>query len=119
MTVLTRNGRNVALADRGVKLACVQDLLDLFAAAGYKYDCGSLIVHKESLIEDFFDLKTGMAGELLQKCSNYRVPFAVVGDFSAYPSKSLHAFIRECNRGSLVFFTDSVEDALKALTGGS
>jgi hypothetical protein len=81
MTILTRNGRNVALADRGLRIARVQDLLDLFATASYKYDCGGLIVQKESLIEDFFDLRTGVAGELLQKCSNYRVPFAVVGDF--------------------------------------
>ena len=119
MTVLARNGRNVALADIGVSITCVQDLLDLFATAGYNYDCDSLIVHKQSLGDDFFDLKTGVAGELLQKCSNYRVPIAVVGDFSAYQSKSLRAFILECNRGSLIYFADSVEDAVKALTGGS
>jgi hypothetical protein len=116
MTVLTRNGRSVALLDSGAKIASVQDLLDLFVTARYEHGCVGLIVPKESLGEDFFDLKTRVAGEFLQKCSHYRVPFAVVGDFSAYQSRSLRDFIRECNRGSLVFFKGSAEDALEALT---
>ncbi|MCK7528774.1 MAG: DUF4180 domain-containing protein [Ignavibacteriales bacterium] len=32
-------------------------------------------------ISDFFDLKTGIAGEILQKFSTYNVRLAILGDF--------------------------------------
>jgi hypothetical protein len=116
MTPLEKNGRSIALIGRDVKIVTVQDLLDLFAPANYDFGCTGLIVFEENLGEEFFDLKTRVAGELLQKCSNYRVRIAVVGDFSRYDSKSLRDFIRECNRGNLIFFKGTVEEALEALT---
>ena len=116
MTVRTQNQRRVALIDRDVIIVTAQDFLDQLVTANYAHDCTDLIVYKESLVEDFFDLKTRVAGELLQKCSNYHVRLAVVGDFSSVKSKSLHDYIYECNKGNLVFFKSSVEDALTALT---
>lgn len=116
MTTLEKNGQKFALVGRDVRIAAAQDLLDLFVTAGYDCGCTGLIVYAQSLGDAFFDLKTRVAGELLQKCSNYRVRFAVVGDFSRYESKSLHDFIYECNKGNLVFFKSSVEEALDALT---
>jgi hypothetical protein len=64
---------------------------------------------------DFFDLKSGLAGEILQKFSNYRVKLALAGDFSEIRSKSLKDFIRECNRGKTIFFVNSINDALSRL----
>jgi hypothetical protein len=116
MRVLNRNGRNVALLDTAAKIAAAQDLLDLMATAVYAHDCCGLIVYKESLPDGFFDLKTRIAGEFLQKCSNYQMKFAVVGDFSAYTSKSLRDFIYECNKGRLVFFKPDVDSALESMT---
>ena len=86
------------------------DMLDILAEAGY-HDCNRLIVHEKSLHRDFFDLKTGMAGEILQKFSNYRVRLAIIGDFTDIKSKSLRDFIRESNRGRTVNFVNSVEEA--------
>jgi len=68
------------------------------------------------LHRDFFDLKTGLAGEILQKFSNYRVKLAIVGDFEEVKSKSLRDFIRESNRGRTVNFVNSVEEAVERLT---
>ena len=45
-----------------------------------------------------------MAGEILQKFSNYRMKLAIIGEFEKYKSKSLKAFITESNRGNLIFF---------------
>ncbi|WP_083996437.1 DUF4180 domain-containing protein [Desulfosporosinus acididurans] len=56
------------------------------------------------IFEDFFDLKTKLAGEILQKFVNYHVRIAIVGDFSGYKSKSLKDFIYESNNGKDVFF---------------
>jgi hypothetical protein len=116
MTVLQKNGQKVILIDREAHIASAQDLLDLFATAHFTHDSGSLMVYKESLGEDFFDLKTGVAGELLQKCSNYRMKLAIIGDFSVYQSKSLKDFIYECNKGKLVYFKSDIDSALDALT---
>ncbi len=65
-----------------------QDALDLMADCGY-HGASRIIVYEHNLNPAFFDLKTRLAGEILQKFSNYRVRLAVVGDFSKYNSKSL------------------------------
>ncbi|MBW6480848.1 MAG: DUF4180 domain-containing protein [Bacteroidales bacterium] len=75
-----------------------------------------IIIHEKILTPDFFDLKNGMAGDILQKFSNYRMPLAIIGDFSKYTSKSVNAFINECNRGKQINFVNSLPEALKALS---
>ncbi len=92
----------------------VQDALDLLAEAGSK-GAGSLVVNSKNFAAKFFDLKTGLAGEVLQKFSNYRVRLAITGDFTVYKSKSLSDFIRECNRGNQIFFCDDINSALLKL----
>ena len=116
MEFVTQNGQAVAVIDKSQKVYSVQAALDLMADARYSGGCGAMAVYKESLPEDFFDLKTRFAGEMLQKFSNYSFKFAVVGDFSVYGSKALRDFIYECNKGRLVFFKSTLEEALEALT---
>ena len=69
-----------------------QDALDLMVNS---INLGSrkIIIKEKNIIPAFFDLKTGVAGEILQKFSNYDVQLAIVGDFSKYTSKSLRDFI--------------------------
>jgi hypothetical protein len=71
-----------------------------------------VIIHKENILHDFFDLKTGIAGEILQKFSNYRIWLFIAGDFSQSQSKSLHDFVYECNNGRQVNFVPSVQEVL-------
>ena len=75
-----------------------------------------VIIHEKNITPDFFDLKNKMAGEILQKFSNYRVRLAIVGDFSKYTKKSLKDFIHESNNGKQVNFVSSVTEALNVLT---
>jgi hypothetical protein len=116
MTVINKNGRSVAMMDEETRIATVQDLLDVFVSARYEYGSDSLIVFKENLCEAFFDLSTRIAGEMLQKCSNYRMRIAIVGDFSGFASKSLRDFIYESNKGGQVIFKGDLESAVDALT---
>ncbi|HEL7629336.1 DUF4180 domain-containing protein [Stenotrophomonas maltophilia] len=55
----------------------------------------------QRLSPDFFELRSGTAGQWLQMLVNYRLHFAVLGDVSTYraQSESLDAWITECNRG--------------------
>ncbi|MGZ4135560.1 MAG: DUF4180 domain-containing protein, partial [Tumebacillaceae bacterium] len=61
------------------------------------------------------DLKTRLAGEILQKFINYRVKVAIVGDFSMYSSRSLQDFIYESNGGTDIFFLPTEQQAIEKL----
>lgn len=90
------------------------DILGIMGDIGYQ-GCAKLIVHSGDLSVDFFDLRTGLAGEVLQKFSNYRMQLAIVGDFSHLKSRSWRDFIRESNRGRTVSFLPTLDEALSAL----
>jgi hypothetical protein len=93
----------------------VQDVLDLFGELyGQYYD--GIILYERNIIPDFFDLQTKLAGEILQKFSNYRIRLVIVGDWSKYTSRSLEAFITEGNRGKTVNFSSSLTEAVKLLS---
>ena len=98
----------------GVAFTEVGDALDAMADA-YHQGADALVLHATNLTPGFFDLKTGLAGEVLQKFTNYGIRLAIVGDFEAVESKSLRAFIAESNRGRHVAFVADLETALERL----
>jgi hypothetical protein len=71
----------------------------------------------ERLDPTFFQLRTGFAGELLQKMVNYRLKFAVIGDISEHvaASDALRDFVVECNRGHDIFFVNDVDELKQRL----
>jgi len=93
----------------------VQDGLDLLGNLYYDGFDG-IIIQAKNITPDFFDLRTGIAGELLQKYSNYRVRLAIVGDFSKYSNKNLKAFIFESNKLGQVSFIGTLSDALERIS---
>lgn len=104
------------ISSDGIALSSVQDALDIIANCGYQ---GALhIVMPQAVIHsDFFDLKTGLAGDVLQKFSNYQSYLAIIGDFSIYNSNSLRDFIRESNKVGRINFVNSEEEAVRVLMG--
>lgn len=95
----------------------VQAALDLLGELfGLYYD--GIIIHEHMLAPRFFDLQSKLAGDILQKFSNYRVRLAIIGDWTKYTSRSLVAFINESNRGRIVNFASSLEDAVALLSRG-
>lgn len=93
----------------------VEDALDIMGSISYNYECNKLVIREENIVEEFFDLKTRLAGEILQKYTNYGVKLAISGDFSKYDSKSLKDFIYECNNGKQIFFVEDIENGLDRL----
>ena len=110
------NGVKLAeIESEKIVIKSTQDALDLMANCNYN-ESKKIIIKKENIIPDFFDLKNGIAGEILQKFSNYFVQLAVVGDFSNIKSKSLNDFIYECNKNGRINFVGSIEEARIKLT---
>jgi len=118
MNILTHNINHVKIAEitsDEIIINSPQDSLDLLGNLYYQ-DFDKIIIHKSNITPEFFDLKNGMAGEILQKFSTYRVRLAIVGDFSNFTSKSLHDFIYESNKGKQVVFVSSVGEGLNKLS---
>ena len=91
-----------------------QDALDMMANANYS-GADKIIIREHQIASEFFDLKTRLAGEILQKFSNYKVQLAIVGDFTKYKSKSLNDFIFESNKTGHILFVNSLENALELM----
>lgn len=94
----------------------MQSALDLMATVRYELDSNLIIVNKSEVSEAFFDLKTRLAGEVLQKFINYQTKIAIIGDYSGYTSKSLKDFIYESSNGNDIFFVQDVEQAIEKLS---
>ncbi|MFN8343696.1 MAG: DUF4180 domain-containing protein [Spirosomataceae bacterium] len=93
-------------------IATAEDGLNLLGNLYYQgFD--RIMIHQKNITPAFFDLKTGIAGEILQKFSNYRVRLAIIGDFSHYPGQSMRDFIRESNRTGHIYFAASVAEAVE------
>lgn len=101
--------------DKDAILSSVQDALDVMATISYEYDCHKIVIFKTAIVDEFFDLKTGLAGEILQKYINYGVKIAIIGDFADVSKRSLRDFIYESNNGNDIFFLEDMEQALNIL----
>lgn len=102
------------LTDKNFVIGSAQDAVELISGSGSP-DCDRFIIYEQNLHSDFFELKSGMAGDILQKFSNYRVKLAVIGDFSKYHSTSLRDFFRESNNRGHILFVGSPEEAIAGL----
>lgn len=114
MQIRTIHQENTCIAVVGnVPLLCTAgDILDLAISARYETGADRLVLEKSAFCDDFFVLRTGLAGEALQKLINYHFKLAIIGDFSQVASKALRDFIRESNRGKNVCFVASYDDAI-------
>ncbi|HTF22221.1 MAG TPA: DUF4180 domain-containing protein [Chryseolinea sp.] len=109
----TFNGKDIiAMRDNGVVINNAQDFLELIM----NLPSERIVFYKENFDESFFDLRSGLAGEILQKVSNYSFMLGIVGDYSRYASKSLNDFMFESNKGNTVMFVDSLDEALRRLS---
>jgi len=113
---LTYQGYKLAkLHSESIVIHELQDALDLIAESSYQ-DSTRIIVHEWQLVPEFFDLKSGLAGDVLQKFSTYRMKLAIIGDFSNYSSRSLRDFIIESNKYGRINFVGSLEEAKEKLS---
>ena len=94
----------------------VQSVTDLIGQAMFD-GAELLVIPAERLADEFFSLRTGVAGAIVQKFVNYRLRLAIVGDISAHVagSTALRDFVVEANRGRQLWFTPTFADLEKRL----
>src|SRR5688572_8733965 len=103
--VMQRRGVPVLVCDPvGTPVASEQDALDLIGASFGQAEV--VAIPASRLDERFFALRTGFAGQIMQKFVNYRVRLVIVGDISQRTgaSTALRDLVRESNRGRQVWF---------------
>jgi Domain of unknown function (DUF4180) len=68
---------------------------------------------------DFFSLRSGVAGGVVQKLTNYRRRLAMLGDIAALTAASTarRDWVREVNRGATVWFVADLDELAGRLAG--
>lgn len=96
--------------EEGSPIASTQDALDVIGAAFSRADVVAIPVGR--LDERFFTLRTGLAGEVMQKFTNYQMRLVIVGDISAQveASSALRDLVFESNRGHQVWFVADLDE---------
>ncbi|TDQ54232.1 DUF4180 domain-containing protein [Actinorugispora endophytica] len=99
----------VCAAD-GAPLRGERDATDLIGEA-FHHGAAWVALPADRLSDDFFRLRTRVAGDVVQKFATYRLGLAVLGDISRHTDAgtALRDFVRESNRGRLLWFLPDLE----------
>ena len=115
MKIIPHTNNIAEIISETILINKIEDGIDLLGNLYYQgFD--KIVIHEKNITPEFFDLKTGIAGEILQKFSTYRVRLAIVGDFAKYTSKSLRDFMYESNKGRHICFVANTADAIQMLS---
>lgn len=107
--VLTKNDVKVVhILELEYLIENSQQFLDLITTLGYDHQINYYAIEKYLLAPDFFDLKTGLAGEIMQKCMIYGIRVQVIGDFSHITSQAFKDLMYECNQQGNFTFTNKI-----------
>jgi hypothetical protein len=100
----------------GARLGNDRDAVELVGTAS-PHRAALIAIPIERLGDDFFRLRTRIAGEIIQKFVTYGLRLAIVGDISRHvgESSALRDFVNESNRGDHVWFVASLEELGKRL----
>jgi PadR family transcriptional regulator AphA len=112
----TSESKYVRCAESSKAITSRRDIVDLLAYCG---EAGSnlIMLDEAHLPQAFFELKTGLAGMILQLFATYHVKAAIVADLDNIKSKRFHELVYECNRGNQVNFFHEIPQAEKWLVG--
>ena len=105
-TTVTAHGVRVfAVPADGPPLRTEADATDLIGDAFYQ-EAELVVIPVDRLDDAFFDLRSGLAGQVLQKFVNYRLRLVVVGDIGRHVAASgaFRDLVTESNRGRQVWF---------------
>jgi uncharacterized protein DUF4180 len=95
-------------SDSGISIRSFRDISDAIAAC---FGTDGLILTEDDLAQEFFDLRSGLAGELFQKFINYKLRMAIVlPDPEAYGER-ISELAYEHKSHSMIRFVRSKDEA--------
>lgn len=105
-------------AAEGEPIGSERDAIDLIGNASYQ-GAQWAVVPAARFDSAFFELRTRVAGDVIQKFVNYRLGLVVLGDITRHTetSSALRDFVRECNRGRQTWFLADAEELRERLRG--
>lgn len=98
----------IIASDSGI---CIRSLNDISDALGACLGAEGLILTENDLAREFFDLRSGIAGELFQKFINYKLRVAIVlPDPGAYGER-FSELAYEHKSHNMIRFVSSTDEA--------
>jgi hypothetical protein len=89
----------------------IRSIRDVSDAVGAVYGADGLLLTENELSPEFFDLRSGIAGELFQKFTNYQIHLAIVINNLEVYGERFGELAFEHKDHKLIRFFDSVETA--------
>jgi Domain of unknown function (DUF4180) len=101
--------RCLVVGDDDPSVGSVRDMTDLIGDA-LGEEATLVAVTVERLDPSFFQLRSGFAGEVLQKAANYGIKLAVIGDISEHvaASNAFRDLVVESKRSRSFFFEPDI-----------
>ena len=116
MLTTVREKDDVRFVECAGQLERAGDANDLISAC-VENQAPRLLLHAQWLPPAFFDLRSGMAGEVIQKLANYRIRTAAVIPPDPAHSDRFREFLLEARKGSSFRVFDAEEEAVLWLAG--
>lgn len=97
----------------------IRSMADIANAISRGLERGALLIDESNLCREFFDLRSGLAGELFQKSVNYGTPLAIVICDPQKHGERFSELVHEHRRHALVRFFPTDCEARKWLESQS
>ncbi len=120
MPVAVYGGSRVLLVGGDGDPVGPSSLGDVLTAA-FEAGASTVAVDAARLDPAFFHLRSGVAGEMVQRFANYRLRLVVVGELpaAALGSRAFSGFVAEGNRGDGPWFVTALEELAGRLVSRS
>lgn len=112
---VNNNQKYIAYLATSGRIATEQDALELVAAC-IEHGTGLLLLPADALAADFFRLRTGLAGQIMQKLANYHMKTALVLPAETTVTGRFKDLMAEMNSGNTFRIFAGESEAVNWLT---
>ncbi len=111
----SQHGKIVFASDAGMSIGSMSDVSKAVSAS---FSTAGLILTEDDVSAEFFDLKSGLAGELFQKFENYELCLAIVVPSPERYGERFNELAREHKSHNRIRIVRSKDEALAWLRRG-
>lgn len=117
--VIEKDGRSyLEITEMNPPISCEQDVLDHLIGVCWENEVHNALLTSDCFEEGFYRLRTGIAGDVLQKLLNYHIKTALIITDTKLIRGKFEDFVLEANKGSNFRVFDNKEEAEEWLLNG-